>query len=161
MALFLLRFLLRRRGLRLRHPPRLRRRPRRRRGLRLLLRLRLRRRARLLRADRLDLDLGQRGAEAGVTPVTGPLTVLADADLRPAALPDHARGHRDVLRRKLRLAVAADEQDRRRKRLPVLGIDAIDEQALTLADAVLLPADGDDRVAHENLRTLKRRAGAR
>ena len=50
--------------------------------------------------------------------------------------------------RDLRLAVAAGEEHRRRERRAVLEREAVDEQALALADAVLLAADGDDRVAH-------------
>ena len=61
--------------------------------------------------------------------------------------------------RDLRLPVAAGEQHGRRERRAVLEREAVDEQPLALADAVLLAADGDDRVAHaRGLLTRKSRA---
>src|SRR5581483_4375186 len=98
-------------------------------------------------ADRLDLDLRQARAEAGVAPVAGAPFVLSAADLVAERVADHARRHRRR-RRDVRLAVAPDEQDARVERLPLVGLQAVDEQPLALLDAVLLPADGDDRVAH-------------
>ncbi len=41
-----------------------------------------------------------------------------------------------------------DEQHGRRERRAVLERESVDEQALACAHAVLLAADGDDRVAH-------------
>ena len=52
------------------------------------------------------------------------------------------------------VAVAADEQDGRRERRAVLLAQAVDEQPLALADAVLLAGNLDDRVGH---RVLERR----
>src|ERR671931_785351 len=130
-----------------------RRRLRLRRGLRLRLRGRLRLlllgllRRRLLRADRLDLDLRQGRPEAGVPPVARLWPVLADPDLVAAHVADDPRRHEAGLRAQVGLAVAADEQDVRRERLAFGGAEPVDEQPLSLVDAVLLAADGDDRVA--------------
>ena len=83
-----------------------------------------------------------------MAPIARPPPVLADANLGAAALAEHARRHGHIAGRELRLTVAADEEHGGRERLAVLGVDAVDEQALALVDAVLLAADGDDRVAH-------------
>src|SRR3954453_16274424 len=57
-------------------------------------------------ADRLDLDLRELGAEAGVPAVAGLRLVLADPDLLAERRADHARGHLR-LRRELEGTVAA------------------------------------------------------
>src|SRR5919197_1288474 len=124
-----------------------------RRGLRLRLRGRLRLfllgllRRRLLRADRLDLDLRQGRPEAGVPPVARLWPVLADPDLVAAHVADDPRRHEAGLRAQVGLVVAANEQDVRSERLAFGGAEPVDEQPLSLVDAVLLAADGDDRVA--------------
>ena len=46
-------------------------------------------------------------------------------------------------------AVAADKKHARIERLPLVRLQVVDEQPLALLDAVLLAADGDDRVAHK------------
>src|SRR5262249_4577137 len=94
----------------------------------------LRRRGLLLRCGGLagaepDLDARGRGAEAGVALVAGAPLVLADADLRPALVRDHGRGDLD--------AVVA-EQHLGRERAALVGVDAVDDERLAVADAVLL-----------------------
>src|SRR5207248_3216941 len=66
---------------------------------------------------------------------------------------DHAGGHRRR-RRELGVPVAPDQQDARVEGLAGVRLDPVHEQPLALLDAVLLAADGDDRVAHskENAR---------
>src|SRR5579862_5990583 len=112
--------------------------------------LRLRRGGGLLRAraDRLDLDLRQARPETGVTAVAGAPAVLADPDL-VAELMAHDAGGDGRRRRDLRLAAPAGEQHLRVEGLALIGFQAVDEQPLALLDAVLLAADGDDRVAHK------------
>ena len=92
------------------------------------LRFRLRRRGGLPCAgpDRLDLDLGQAAAEACVLPVAGPPLVLADADLVAQHMADDPRGDRRR-GRQIGVAVAADEQDAGAERLPLVGLQPIDE----------------------------------
>jgi hypothetical protein len=126
----------------------------RRRLLRLLGRLGLGGSTRLAGAtDRLDLDLRQRRAKTCVAAVAGALLVLADADLRPTLLADDADGDGHPFRRDRDVAVAADEQHLRREGGAVVELHAVDEQPLALTDAVLLAADGDDRVAHSGVPT--------
>jgi hypothetical protein len=60
-------------------------------------------------ADRLDLDLRELGAEAGMALVALLGAVLADADLLAERGADDPRGHL-ALRRELELAVAAEHQ---------------------------------------------------
>src|SRR5262249_45730891 len=115
--------------------------------LRLRGRLRLLGLPRGLGADRLDLDLGEAAPEAGMAPVPGSAAVLADPDLVAEPMADDERGDRRR-RGEVGAAVAPDEQDLRREGLALVGLEAVDEQPLALADAVLLAADGDDRVAH-------------
>src|SRR3954451_4654233 len=121
-----------------------------RRRLRLGLRLRLCRRRGLARAgaDRLDLDLRQARAEAGVLAVAGALLVLADPDLLAELVADDARRDGDR-RREVGLAVAADEQHLRAERLALVGLEPVHQQPLALLDAVLLATESDDRVAHK------------
>src|SRR5207302_557506 len=57
-------------------------------------------------ADRLDLDLGQRGAETGLAAVAALRAPLADPDLVAANVPDHLRRHLHA-RREVGVAVAA------------------------------------------------------
>src|SRR5581483_5325460 len=94
----------------------------------------LRRRRALGRAER-DLDPRRRGAVAVVPLVAGAPPVLADADLRPALVRDHRR-------RDLPLA----EQHVGLERRAFLAADAVDDERLAVADAVLLVAEPDDRV---------------
>src|SRR5919201_3314330 len=107
-AISVIRLLLRRRRLACR-------RLRLRRGLRLRLRGRFRLlllgllRRRLLRADRLDLDLRQARAEAGVPPVARLRPVLADPDLVAAHVAEDARGDEAGLRLQVGLTVTADK----------------------------------------------------
>src|SRR5258708_1356343 len=118
-------------------------------------RLRLRRRLGLLRwgsllrgaADRLDLDLRQAAAVAVVLPVARALLVLADPDLLAELMAEHA-GRHGRRRREVGRPVAADQEDARREGLALTRRELVDEQPLALSDAVLLTADGDDRVAH-------------
>src|SRR5581483_5137638 len=101
-----------------------------------LLRGRLRR---LLRgAAERDLDARHRRTEARVALVAGPPPVLADANLRAALVRHDPRRH----------GPAVAEEDVRRERLALVGADAVDEQRLALADAVLLAADTGDGVVH-------------
>ena len=76
--------------------------------------------------------------------ILGP--VLADPDLLAEDVADNARRHLRP-RRERPGAVAADEQHARLEGLALVRADAVDEQPLALADDVLLPAHGDDRVA--------------
>src|SRR5438309_2047211 len=76
--------------------------------------------------DRLDLDLGQAAAEACVLPVAGPPLVPADADLVAQHMADDPRGDRRR-GRQIGVAVAADEQDAGAERLPLVGLQPIDE----------------------------------
>src|SRR5207248_6951024 len=85
---------------------------------------------------------------AGVPLVARALPVLADPHLLAEHVVDDARRHRRR-GREVGLAVAADEQDARLEGLPGLRLDAVHEEPLALLDAVLLAADGDDRVAHD------------
>src|SRR5581483_3018998 len=103
-----------------------------RRGLRLrLLLLRGLLRCGLLRTDGLDLDPRQPAAMPVVTAVAGPLLVLPDADLLAQLVADDARGDRGR-RREVGVAVAADEQDVRIERLPLVELQAVDEEPLAL-----------------------------
>ena len=104
--------------------------------------------ARALRAaDGLDLDLRERGAEAGVAAVAGALLVLPDADLRALHGAEDLRLHHGA-RVEIRLTVSAHEQDGGRERRAVVLVQPVHEQPLALADAVLLPGNLDDRVRH-------------
>src|SRR5579885_324584 len=94
-------------------------------------------RGRLLRAAERDLDPGRGGPEAVVPLVAGAPLVLADPDLRAALVRDHGRGDRAVA-----------EQDVRFERRPLGGADAVHDEGLALANAVLLPTETDDRVVH-------------
>src|SRR5690242_21658800 len=98
-------------------------------------------------ADRLDLDLRELRAEAGLAPVARLGLVLADHDLIPQRGADDARRHLR-LRRELELPVAAEHQHLRMEGLAFLRGDAVDEQALSFLDAVLLAAECDDCVGH-------------
>jgi hypothetical protein len=89
-------------------------------------------------SDRLDLDLRELGAEAGVALVAALRLVLADPNLLPQRRSDDPRGHLRALRRQLEGAVAAEHQHIRVKGLALLHRQAVDEQALAFADAVLL-----------------------
>src|SRR6266540_2701301 len=89
-------------------------------------RLLRRRRGALGRADRLDLDLRQRGAEAGLAAVAGLRPALADPDLVPAHVTDDLRRHL-YLRRQVAVAGAAGEEDVRVERLPLVGRQPVDE----------------------------------
>src|SRR5215216_2276420 len=96
-------------------------------------------RATVVRAER-DRDPRGRGAEAGVTLVAGAAAVLADPDLRPALVRDDRRRDGDA---------AVAEQHVRRERLPLVDADAVDDERLAVAHAVLLATELDDRVVHE------------
>ena len=103
----------------------------------------LRRRRRALRrgrADRLDLDLRERRTEAGLAPVSRLGPPLADPDLLAADVPDDLDGHGHT-RREIALAVTAGEEHVGLEGLALVGREAVDEQALTLANAVLLAAE--------------------
>src|SRR6478736_5179799 len=89
-------------------------------------------------ADRLDLDLRELGAEAGMPAVARLGAVLADADLLAERRADHAGGHLR-LRSELERAIAAEHQHLRMEGLALLRRQAVDEQALAFLDAVLLP----------------------
>src|SRR5262249_41380812 len=93
-----------------------------------------------------DLETRRRGAEAVMALVAGAAAVLAHHDLRAALVAEHPRGH-------LRVA----EQHDRLEALAFLGGDAIDDERLAVADAVLLVAELDDRVVHglEGVRAWK------
>src|SRR5206468_12613437 len=108
---------------------------------------RLRCRAARAAADRLDLDLRQPAAIPVVALVAGALAVLADPDLLAEHVVEDAGRHRRR-GRQIRGALAAGHQDARLEGLAGLRLEAVDEQPLALLDAVLLAADGDDRVAH-------------
>src|SRR3954453_3358432 len=109
-------------------------------SLRRLLLLRRGRAGALRRADRLDLDLRQLRAEAGVLAVAGLRPVLADPDLFAQRGADHLRGHLGAARGELELPVAAEHQHLRMEGLALLRRQAVHEQALALANAVLLAA---------------------
>src|SRR5881394_1498322 len=91
-------------------------------------------------ADRLDLDLGELGTEAGVPAVALLGLVLADADLLAERRADHFRRHLHA-RRQVRLAVSAGEENVRMERLALGGGDMVHEQAIARVDAVLLSAE--------------------
>src|SRR6266542_6823161 len=99
-----------------------------------------------LLADRGDLDAGQGSPEACVPLVAALGAVLADPNFRAAHVAEYLRRH--VLRRgrKLAVAAAAEEQDVGVEGLALLPVQALDEEALALADDVLLPSEADDRV---------------
>src|SRR5581483_5643032 len=84
-----------------------------------------------------DLHARRGGAEAVVALVAGAALVLADADLRAALVRVHL--HRDG---------GVAEQDVRAERPALVRLQAVDDQRLALADAVLLPSETDDRVVH-------------
>src|SRR6478752_5138179 len=96
------------------------------------------RRSGLLRgaADRLDLDLRELGAEAGMPAVARLGAVLADAELLAERRADHAGGHLR-LRSELERAVAAEHQHLRMEGLALFRRQAVDEQALAFLNAVL------------------------
>src|SRR4029077_5266634 len=104
-------------------------------GCRLLLR-------RCLRgADRLDLDLRQLGAEARVALVPALRLLTADPALLPERRADDPSRHLRALRSELEHAVAAEHQHVRMEGLAFGHGQAVDEQALAFAHAVLLPAE--------------------
>src|SRR5205823_2294513 len=82
-----------------------------------------------------DLHARGRGAVAVVTLVARPPPVLADPDLRPALVRDHRRRHH-----------ALAEEDVGLEALAGLGAQAVDDECLAVADAVLLVAEPDDCV---------------
>src|SRR3954453_2193320 len=90
--------------------------------------------------DRLDLDLRELGAEAGVPAVARLRAVLTDAYLLAERRADHARGHLR-LGRELERTIAPEHEYLRMEGLPLLRGQAVDEQALALLDAVLLSAE--------------------
>src|SRR5437763_5162495 len=90
--------------------------------------------------DRLDLDLRELGAEAGVPAVALLRLVLADSDLLAERGADHFRGHLHA-RRQVGLAVPSREEDLRMERLALGGADVVHEQTIARVDAVLLPAE--------------------
>ena len=69
--------------------------------------------------------------------VAGALAVLADPDLRAALVADDLRGHVDAV---------ASEQHIRNERAAFVGVQAVDDERLAVANAVLLVADSDDCV---------------
>ena len=71
--------------------------------------------------------------------VAGALLVLADPDLRPAPVLEHLRGHRHA-----RVA----EQHVRLERLALVELDAVHDDVLAFADAILLATEIDDCVVH-------------
>ena len=79
--------------------------------------------------------------------IAGALLVLADPELLAERVTDDARGHRRG-RREVGVAVAAHEEHARLEGRTFVGLEPVHQQPLALADAVLLAADGDDRVAH-------------
>src|SRR4051812_12306230 len=114
-------------------------------GLLLLRRCLLLRRGVLLRRasrapDRLDLDLRELCAKAGMPAIAALRPVLADADLLAERRADHPRGHLS-LRRELELALAPEHQHLRMEGLALRRRQSVDEQALAFLDAVLLPAE--------------------
>ena len=74
----------------------------------------------------------------GVPSITGALLVLADVDLLAESAPQHRCGHLRALRRELGLPVPTDEEDVRVERLCLVMRESVDEQPLSLLDAVLL-----------------------
>src|SRR5581483_5516260 len=88
------------------------------------------------------------GAVAAVSFEDGALLVLADPDLLALRTAHDFRGHLRPLRRELGFAVAADEEHRRVERLAVCVRELVHEQPLPFLDAVLLAAEGDDRISH-------------
>ena len=69
--------------------------------------------------------------------VPGALAVLADADLRAALVRQHLRRDGGV-----------SEQHLGRERPALVGLDAVHDEVLALADTVLLATETDDRVFH-------------
>src|SRR5262245_40453755 len=107
-----------------------------------------RRRPRRLHADGLDLDLRQAAAVAVAPAIAGAAAVLADDHLLTEDVSGHLRRHLGALERvaELRLAVASEHDQVGMEGLPLVMRQAVDEQTLAFAHAVLLPADRDDRV---------------
>jgi hypothetical protein len=101
-------------------------------------------------ASALGLRAREARAEAVAPAVAGPLLVLADDELRAEHVLGHPGGdlRAGELVAEARLTVPADQQHLGLEGLAFLHRQPIDEQPLALADAVLLPADLDDRVAH-------------
>ena len=89
---------------------------------------------------------------AVVAPVARPRLVLADDDLVAELVADDLGGHLDALRGQLGLAVAPDERAPPGGRSCSLHGKPVHDELLALLDAVLLPAEFDDRVRHKNRR---------
>src|SRR5207253_4031603 len=94
-------------------------------------------------------------------PVAALRPVLADPDLVAPHVTDDPCGHEAGLRPQVGLAVAAEKEHVRRERLPLVGAEPVDEQPLPFVDAVLLAADGDDRVAVHVTKSGPRRPASR
>src|SRR5439155_22358472 len=93
----------------------------------------------LRRRAQRDLETRGRRAEAVVAAVAGAAPVLADPDLRAALVREHLRGHRHA---------GVTEEDVRVECLALVGLHAVYDEVLALADAVLLATETDDRVVH-------------
>src|SRR5439155_20683867 len=115
-----------------------------------------RRRATRLLADRLDLHLRELRPKAVVAPIAGALLVLADPDLVAEDVADDPGRHLNVLWGKLRLPVAAEEQDLGMEALLLVEGEPVHEKLLALLDAVLLAAELHDRVRHRKRRDARR-----
>jgi len=103
-------------------------------------------------AATLDLYLREPGSGAVAAAVARALLVLADDDLLSEHVLDHPGRDLPALQLVLtekRLAIPADEHEVGMESGSLLVGEPVDEQPLALANAVLLAADGDDRVAHE------------
>ncbi len=74
-----------------------------------------------------------------MTLVAGALAVLADADLGSPLVRQHLHRHLDAI---------TAEQDIGHERSALVGMQAVDNERLAVADAVLLVSDSDDRVFH-------------
>jgi hypothetical protein len=96
---------------------------------------------RRLLPDRLDLYLREPAAMPDVLAVALLRLVLPDQDLVAEEVLDEPRCHLHALRRQLRVAVSTEKEDVRVERLRLVVGQAVDEQALTLLDAVLLAAE--------------------
>ena len=92
------------------------------------------------------------GAEAVPSPVARPPAVLADDDLLAELVADDLGRDLDALRGQLGLAVAPDEEHLRVEGLALFHGKPVHDELLALLDAVLLPAELDDRVRHKNRR---------
>src|SRR4029079_18389496 len=121
-----------------------------------------RRGARCLLPDRLDLDLGQAAAMPVATAIARAAPVLPDDHLLAQHVGRDLRGHLRALERvaELGVALAAQHDEVGVKRLALVVRQAVDEQALALADAVLLSAEGDDRVTVRFRSHCAKRAGS-